>query len=182
MEGDNVSNQFSGVGRSARRLSSAIDAVVAVFASVLLVSIVVDVFAGVVFRYVIGRALPWSEEYARFAMVWMGLLGAGMALIRNEHVAIEYFVSHMPPSLRLLSMIVSRILIALFLFYATTYGSRMVLNAGTQVSPGLGISMAWPLSSIPVSSLIMLVQLILHTVDEFSSGRTGLMGERPAES
>ncbi len=177
-----MSNQLSGVGRSSRRLSRAIDSVVAAFASALLVSIVVDVFTGVVFRYVIGRALPWSEEYARFAMVWMGLLGASMALIRNEHVAIEYFVSHMPPSLRLLSMIASRILMALFLAYATMYGSRMVLNAGTQVSPGLSISMAWPLLSIPVSSLIMLVQLILHTADEVSSGRTGLMSERPVES
>lgn len=176
-----MSNQFSGVGRAAGGLSQAIDAVVAAFASALLVSIVIDVFAGVVFRYVIGRALPWSEEYARFAMVWMGLLGASMALIRNEHVAIEYFVSRMPPPVRVLAMMVSRVLMALFLFYATMHGSRMVLNAGTQVSPGLGISMAWPLLSIPVSSLIMLVQLILHTIDDVSSGHTGLMSECPVE-
>ena len=49
------------------KLSSAV-AIVAITAMV--ISILVQVY----FRYVIGNALPWPDEFARFCMLWMTCL------------------------------------------------------------------------------------------------------------
>jgi len=39
----------------------------------------VVVLAGVFFRYVLEAPLPWSEELARYLMVWGASLGASVA-------------------------------------------------------------------------------------------------------
>jgi TRAP-type C4-dicarboxylate transport system permease small subunit len=147
-------------------ISKIIDKIAALTASALLVSIVVVVFIAVVYRYVFNNAFQWSEEYARFAMIWMGLLGASLALVRNEHIAIEYFISHFSPKIRLLVTIVIRIIMALFLFYIILKGIPMAMRAILQTSPALGISMAIPLFSLPIFGFVSLIQLIFITIKD----------------
>ncbi len=64
------------------KLSSAI-AIVAITAMV--ISILVQVY----FRYVIGNALPWPDEFARFCMLWMTGLMAPVAYRQGGMVAID---------------------------------------------------------------------------------------------
>ncbi len=64
------------------KLSSAI-AIVAIAAMV--ISILVQVY----FRYVIGNALPWPDELARFFMLWMTGLMAPVAYRQGGMVAID---------------------------------------------------------------------------------------------
>ncbi|MFB0508448.1 MAG: TRAP transporter small permease, partial [Thermodesulfobacteriota bacterium] len=40
----------------------------------------VDVFIEVILRYVLLLPLFWTEEFARYCLVWSSLLGAGIAL------------------------------------------------------------------------------------------------------
>ncbi|MGI9425589.1 MAG: TRAP transporter small permease, partial [Hyphomicrobiaceae bacterium] len=47
------------------------------------------VVTSVFFRYVLNDALPWSEEIAKFFMVWLTFLAAPVGLSRGAHVAIE---------------------------------------------------------------------------------------------
>lgn len=58
-------------------------AVIAIAAMV--ISILVQVF----FRYVIGNALPWPDEFARFCMLWMTGLMAPVAYRHGGFVAID---------------------------------------------------------------------------------------------
>ncbi len=58
-------------------------AVVAIAAMVM--AILVQVF----FRYVIGNALPWPDEFARFCMLWMTGLMAPVAYRHGGFVAID---------------------------------------------------------------------------------------------
>ena len=64
------------------KLSSAV-AIVAITAMV--ISILVQVY----FRYVIGNALPWPDEFARFCMLWMTGLMAPVAYRQGGMVAID---------------------------------------------------------------------------------------------
>ena len=64
----------------------AVGKVIAVAAIALMVlAILVQVF----FRYVIGNALPWPDEFARFCMLWMTGLMAPVAYRHGGFVAID---------------------------------------------------------------------------------------------
>ncbi len=53
---------------------------------ILLALMVIIVFANVVSRYYLQFSLAWSEEIARFMLVWLVFLGSFLAYIHDEHL------------------------------------------------------------------------------------------------
>ena len=45
----------------------------------------------VFFRYVLNHSLFWSEELARYFLVWLTFLGASVAYYRKVHPGIDIF-------------------------------------------------------------------------------------------
>lgn len=68
--------------------------------------IAVAVFWGLAFiiflqfftRYVLNDSLAWTEEIARYALMWVVFIGAAMVTRRNSHIAVELLSNLMPPS------------------------------------------------------------------------------------
>jgi len=60
--------------------------------ALMVVAILIQVF----FRYALNNALPWPDEAARFAMLWMTGLIAPMAYRRGGFVAIDMVVRLLP--------------------------------------------------------------------------------------
>ena len=48
-----------------------------------------DVLWGVFTRYVMGSQASWSDELARFLLIWVGILGAAYASGQKMHLAID---------------------------------------------------------------------------------------------
>src|SRR5579862_6659709 len=61
---------------------------------------VIVLLAGVVARYVFNRPLHWSDELASFLFLWLGMLGAVMALSRGEHLRLSAFLRNLSPMAR----------------------------------------------------------------------------------
>ncbi|HEY7804421.1 MAG TPA: TRAP transporter small permease subunit, partial [Orrella sp.] len=61
------------VGRAAQRLSGITDRVADVTALVAIAVLVAAVMLQVIARYVFQSPPPWTEELARYAMIWAGL-------------------------------------------------------------------------------------------------------------
>ncbi|MCB1816285.1 MAG: TRAP transporter small permease subunit, partial [Candidatus Competibacteraceae bacterium] len=71
------------------------------FLTILSVALItVIVCAGVYWRYVLNDALAWSEESAKFLMVWMVFTGAPIALAQGTHAAIDALPEALPPRAR----------------------------------------------------------------------------------
>ncbi len=64
----------------------------------LLVLMVLLVFLGVFFRYVLGSALAWYDEFASYLLVWLTFYGAVVASYRGRHIGFETFVAGLRPS------------------------------------------------------------------------------------
>jgi len=63
--------------------------------ALMVVAILIQVF----FRYVLNNALPWPDEAARFAMLWMTGVIAPMAYRRGGFVAIDLVLQVLPQRL-----------------------------------------------------------------------------------
>ncbi len=125
----------------------------------LMAFLVVVVVASVIFRYVLLSPLSWSEEVCRYVMIWLGFLGASLAVHEGLHVGVQFVVNWVPPRLAAGMRGLARAGAAGFLLIVMAYGFHLVANLWDQLSPVMEIRMTWPYLAIPVGSLLMLIQL-----------------------
>ena len=59
---------------------------IALFAATVVLAVV-----QVLFRYVIGYSIPWSEELARMCFVWATYLGIAVVAGQGRHMRMELF-------------------------------------------------------------------------------------------
>ena len=127
---------------------------------VLFTLLVVDVFWGVLTRYVLGGQARWSEELARLLMVWLALLGAALASREEKHLGLDVLVRQWPADLQQWARVFIHLCVGLFsLFILTWGGGQMVLQrfSAGQMLPSLGISKAWFYMALPVSGILMVL-------------------------
>ena len=109
---------------------------------------VLIIIAQVFFRYVIGNALTWPEEAARFLMLWSAGLMIGTAYRRGGFVAIELLVALLPRVLRHLLTLVLLGLAMAILWKAWNIGLREVTGlAGRFGTDSLNIPTSWDFST-----------------------------------
>ncbi len=136
------------------------------------------VLLGVFFRYVIQQPLSWSEEVARYLMIWAASLAVSIGIMKREHIGITLFIHTLPAVVQRYLAVVVNLLVLWFLWILTKYGYYMAVEGKSQLSPILaqyGITMVWSLSAIPVAGALAIVQTILRIPIE-------LLGEKAEEA
>ena len=126
---------------------------------VLMLTMVASILIGVFFRYVLNAALPWPEELARFAMVWLTMLGASLVVRHGGHIAVTFLVNRMRGRLKLFVNWFSRTLVVAFLILLLWFGVDMTDRAGRQRSAALEWSMSVPNLAMPLGAVLMLYHL-----------------------
>lgn len=147
------------------KLSAFIDKVTLTTASVLLVIIAVIVNWGVFCRYVLFAPLPWSEQIPKYAMIWMGFLGASVGISRNRHIGFDILVTRLPSMIRKTIIIAGRILILFFLVMMTIYGVFFSFAVGfSSKAPMLPIPMFYLFLAVPVGGIFMILQAFIRLI------------------
>lgn len=140
-----------------RRLDSLVGFITEIPAAILVIAEVVILSAGVVSRYAFDRPLVWSDELASILFLWLGLLGACVALRRGEHMRMTALVSMLPPrfaaATEAFATVISAVFLILILMPAYHFASEEVMIT----TPALGISNAWRASALPVSTALMIL-------------------------
>ena len=154
--------------------------IIGVFAiATMVVVILLQVFC----RYVLGNALPWPDEAARFCMLWMTGLMAPTALRNGSFVAIDTIEAILPSlltrvlQLLLLCVSLSVLIVAVQIGFkeVTGLGGRFT-TASLYVPQSLSFD-TWyrvPRSWMMTSLLVGIVLLILVNVELILSGITRL--------
>ena len=142
--------------------------------------LVIDVTWQVFTRYVLNNPSSWTEELATYLMIWVGLLGASVALRRGAHLGIDYFVSHLSPRTRTASEVFVFLVIAVFSVAVLIMGGanlvRETLSRG-QLSPAVRVPMGYVYLALPISGFF----LTLYSV-EFLIGRLTILKRGSRES
>ena len=127
---------------------------------ILLIVLVSLTFVQVIFRYVLGSPLVWSEEVIRYSLIWIVLLGAGLGLKDDAHIGVEYFLELLPEKAREGFLFLNILLISAVAVFLAVVGGRFALNARGSTSPAMGIPNILIFCAIPVSAVTWLIFLI----------------------
>src|SRR6187549_3817316 len=95
-------------------------------------------------RYVLNDSLAWTEEIARYGLMWIVFIGGAMVTRRNSHIAVELLANVMKPGrlrVALLAFvdIVKLAFLALLAFLSITIIERMSIQRMTVFD----LSMSW---------------------------------------
>lgn len=138
------------------RTSDIVNRIAEIGITIIISIMAVVMLAEVIFRYALLLPLFWTEEFARYCLVWSSLLGAGVALKRGEHIAVIFFADKLPKGIQMGTALFVQILIAALLGVIFWGGLYLVIITRHQLSPAMRIPMSWPYVAVPVASLIML--------------------------
>lgn len=140
------------------------------FLNVVLATLVVSVFLQVVFRFVIQQPLAWTEELARYCLVWITFLGAAFAMSSKAHIGMEFFVKKFAVPVRKFFYIIATAASFAFFLLMVIQGFDLASRSMTQLSPVLRIPMGFIYGVIPLSGAILIINMAFQFTKDFKSG------------
>ena len=121
----------------------------------------------IIWRYVLESPLPWSDEAARYLLVWVSMLAIALAFRDDSHIRLDYFFVKLSPPVRHGLWIFLNLITLTFLTLLLVYGIPNAVMGKFTCSPGLttlfttsSVSMFIPYLSVPVAAGIMILNLI----------------------
>lgn len=159
------------LGEACAALSAFINRWVELLCAGIMAVLILDVGLGIFGRYVIELPVTWTEELARYLMIWVALLAVSCGVARREHVAVTALLERLPQALqRHLGAAIDLLGFAFFAFLAY-FGIDMTEQGASQYATIFGMTMWMPFAAVPISSALACVQLVLTGVRDFTLGR-----------
>lgn len=149
---------------------------------VLMVVMTIIIALQIVYRYLLGDPLIWSEEAARFIFVWIVFLGASTAVRERAHVGISFLVDKLPPRPRVGLSLAFNLFVLFFLGVIFYYGARATRNVWDQDALTIDISFGIVYLAIPVSAALMVLrtlQVMREDAADFRAGRARAHEDKP---
>ena len=145
------------------KLSDKLNRGAEIIIAILIAIMSVVIFVQVVYRYVFHSSLPWSEEFARYTLVYLTFLGASVAVKRNAHIGVEVVVKLLPrPISRVLEWVADALSLVFFVILIV-YGSKIVKITMMQLSPAMHVKMGYIYLAVVIGAALMLVHLIARS-------------------
>ncbi|HEX6209691.1 MAG TPA: TRAP transporter small permease [Methylomirabilota bacterium] len=143
-----------------RMLSSALVAIMAVM--------VANVLWQVFTRFVLRAPSSYTEELARFLLIWLSLLGAAYATRLRLHLAIDLFPSRFQGASRRRADLFIHACVFLFALLAMVIGGLRLVYlsfALSQISAALRVSLGYVYLVVPVSGLLIMFYVIAAVLE-----------------
>jgi TRAP-type C4-dicarboxylate transport system permease small subunit len=137
------------------RINGLIESLLVIIFALLVVDVLWQVFG----RYVLNQSFSFTEEFARFALIWLAVLGAAYLNGRREHLAMDFLLNKLPPARRNRRLQVIEALMMIFaLVVMVVGGGNLVyttLSLG-QTSAAMHIPLGYIYAIVPVSGLLIM--------------------------
>lgn len=145
---------------------------------------VVNVLWQVITRFILRDPSSFTEEIARYALVWVGLLGGAYAVGQKVHLAIDLLPSLVEGRKKAVLDLFIEVCIGVFAAAVLVGGGTglvwLTLDLG-QTSAALQIPLGLVYLVLPLSGLLMMFYASLHAADSFRRFRAPMLEPRKGE-
>ena len=124
----------------------------------ILSAMVINVLWQVFTRFFTDSPSSFTDELARYLMIWLGILGAAYVAGKKEHVAIDVLLKKAKPEQQQFLEQFIRLSILAFAFFGMVLGGGRLVYITfklQQYSPALQIPLALVYAVIPLSGLLI---------------------------
>ncbi|WP_148254150.1 TRAP transporter small permease [Aidingimonas lacisalsi] len=123
--------------------------------------LVLTVWIGILSRYILPWNLTFTEELARYLMIWTALLAISIGICRRQHVGMLVIFERLPRVLSKALALFFDVIAFIFFAFMFYYGIGHVEQGFSQVTMIYGMPKGYPYLVIPVASALACIQLCL---------------------
>jgi len=153
-----------------------LDLLLSTLVATLMAILVLDVLWQVFTRFILETPSSWTEELARYLMIWVGLIGAAYAAARRVHLNLDLLPGALTGRrLHVLRIIIESLIILFALTALFSGGLRLVwvmLTLG-QTSASLQIPLGYVYLAVPLSGLFIAWYAVLDLFSEIKELKHG---------
>lgn len=142
------------------------------FLIVIFALLVLDVLFQVFSRYLLGTSFTWTEEFARFSLIWMTILGAAYLNAKREHLSMDFLYQKLSTANKRRVSILIEVFIFLFALVVMVIGGLNLVYTTLhleQLSGTLRIPLGYVYAIMPFSGLLIMCFSIYHISNIYSS-------------
>ncbi len=134
---------------------------------ILLTIMIITIFLQILFRYIIEDALTWTEEMARYAMIFVVYLGVGMGTKSDSHMGVTVFVDLFKGRARTAVLVLTYCLTLMIYIVLMILSWQMVQRAlaAPQYSPAMRVPIFLMYTALPIgfaNAILRLVQKLIR--------------------
>jgi tripartite ATP-independent transporter DctM subunit len=134
----------------------------------LMVAIILLLLGGVIARYIFSRPVGWIDEAVSLSFIWVAMLGAVLAMHRNEHLRLTMFIDKLKGSTRELIHAFALVAISAFLIFLIGPAIEHVESEWIVNSPALEIPSGVRVSAIAAGLILMLMVIAAYALKTVS--------------
>ncbi|RCW93643.1 TRAP transporter small permease [Winogradskyella arenosi] len=138
--------------------------------------LVVDVLLQVFSRYILNTSFTFTEELARFSLIWLSILGAAYLSAKREHLSMDFLYQKMGVKSQKKALIFIELCVFLFALCIMVIGGINLVYTTLhleQLSGTLRIPLGYIYAILPLSGLLMMCFSVYH----FAKIRTNIITE-----
>ena len=142
-----------------KQIRSQLDKIIEILLVSILSAMVINVIWQIITRYFSASPSSFSDELARYLMIWLGLIGSAYVSGKKGHVSIDYFLKKLNHKKRVLLNRLIDFIILFFAFFVMIIGGGHLVFVTIkleQLSPSLQIPLGFVYFVIPLSGLIII--------------------------
>jgi len=121
--------------------------------------LVLDVLWQVFGRYVLQQSFSFTEEVARFALIWLAILGAAYLNGQREHLSMDFLLRKLSPARLKKRLQIIEVLMGLFALVVMVIGGGNLVFTTLylgQISPAMHLSLGYVYAIVPISGVLIL--------------------------
>lgn len=142
---------------------------------------VVNVLWQIASRFLLGDPSSFTEELARFMLIWLALLGGVYAFRQGSNIGFDLLTSSLEPHLHKLAEVIAQLAVMLFSALALVIGGLKLMSltfALGQTSAALGLPIGAVYSVIPLSGFLICIYALENLVHRLGTPVTDATDKR----
>jgi TRAP-type C4-dicarboxylate transport system permease small subunit len=143
------------------KLDQFLQVLIAVFMGVMVINVTWQVFS----RYILGDPSSFTDELARYSMIWLGLAGAAYVSGKNGHLAIDILPEKLSGKKLLYLQFFIHLTVIFFGAVIMVWGGGnlvYITQVLQQKSATLQIPLSWVYGIIPLSGVLVVYYHLFH--------------------
>ena len=153
-------------------IKSKVDVIIKWALIVLMGISVLNVLWQVFSRFILNNPSSFTEELARYLLIWLGLLGAGYVTGKKLHLAIDFFVNKLSSAKKKYVDLFINSSIFLFALFVMVIGGINLVSLTLyleQISASLHIQLGYVYLVLPISGVLIMFYSAINIVELFNN-------------
>ena len=132
---------------------------------------VINVLWQVFTRFILRNPSSYTEELARYLLIWVGLMGASYAVSKRMHLAIDVLTQRLAGKMKHLSELFIQFCIFFFAFFVMVIGGIRLVDITLtleQVSAALQMKIGYVYLVLPFSGILIMFYAAVLFIENLS--------------